>query len=386
MDSPITVSIHEEKGPRSGALRDAWQTCLRGCPPEQGLFTYEWFRAWHETYGCRAPWIGHTRVLVATDGSGRPCAILPLAHSRHRGLRLLSLAGLYQPLRTLVAVPATAPFACAALMQELHRQRRHWDLLRLAPIDRATPERDALLTAVEAHAGAIDSAPLGRTVVNHLQGTMDAYESTHAVKKMRYYERRFGRDEQGAVRHYPNPSPEETAALIPQLRAVEERSWLAREGGDLRFRTEMDARFWTLAATESLTPNGHWDIWVASAAGQPVAFRLALTAGSRSYLIANQYDERYAKHSPGWILFLHHLESALARGVRCIDSAPGDLHYKRRLGGEEAEMRIDVKAYPRTAKGALTAGGVRALGALRAHLSGGGSDWKRRMVARLPRL
>lgn len=385
MEPPITVRVYEEEGPRSAALREAWEACLQACPPEQSLFTYEWFRAWHETYGRRAPWSGHARVLVATDAGGQPCAILPLAHSRHRGLRLLSLAGLYQPLRTLVAVPATAPAACAALVQHLHAERRRWDLLRLAPIDRASPEREALIAALESGAGPVESTPLGRTVVNNLQGSMEAYESTHAVKKMRYYERRFARDEQGDVRHYANPSPAETADLIPQLRAVEERSWLAREGGDLRFGTEADTRFWSLAAAETLTPRGQWDIWVARAAGRPVAFRLVLTAGSRSYLIANQYDEQYAKHSPGWILFLHNLEAALARGVRCIDSAPGDLHYKSRLGGEEAEMRIDVKAYPRTAKGLLTAGGLRALGALRSRLARSGK-WGGRLAAGLPRV
>ena len=384
MAEAITIETITASDGRFPDVREAWEQCLTRCPPTQQLFTFEWYRTWVENCARTAPWTGYICVLIARRADGEAVALLPLVGRRQQRLSMLSLAGLYQPVRSFPCVPADAPAACRAFLQTLAARPERWDLLRLGPIDDATPERVAMLEALNAAGFATASIPLGRTIVNSLETSMEAYASAPAVKKMRYYERRFLRDGDANIRHFENPVRPILKSLLEDLQYVEQRSWLAEQGGDLRFATEADRRFWETVTETSLSPRQQLDVWVAYKGHEPVAFRLVLTAGDMSYLIANQYDQRMAKHSLGWVLFHHNLEVAISRGTRMIDSAPGDLHYKSRLGGEEAQMRVDLLAFRRSPKGHLLACAARSLHAARDIL--GRHDWTRPLANRLPRI
>ena len=157
-----------------------------------------------------------------------------------------------------------------------------------------------------------------------------------------------------------------------------------KAGGDLRFATETDTAFWTAAIEKGLGPGGRFHAWLAYLDNEPLAFRVALDAGDTSYMIANQYDERFSEYRLGWILALEHIRYACEHGTRRIDSAPGDLHYKGRLGGTEASMRMDVLAFRNSARGRMLAGTVRAVRAAGDWL--GRRPWGRHLAAKLPKL
>jgi len=379
----ISIEVYESADSALPDLRRDWDACLDALPPEQQLFSFDWYQAWLATYGAERPWTGRVVTLIARDGNGKMLGGLPLAERKQKGLTILSLGGLYQPVRSFPCSPEHVNRVCEGFISTLV-STPGWDILRLGPFDDATPERAAMLAALANSPLQVVPIPLGRTIVNHLADSVDAYAKTHAMKDMFYYERRFLREGEAEIRHVANPDPAEAAALWRDLQAVEKRSWLVEKGGDLRFGSPMDHEFWSRVTATALTPREQLDVWVAVMNGEPVSFRLVLTAGETSYLVANQYDQRFKKYSTGWILFKHNLEDAIARGTRTIDSAPGDLHYKSRLGGEEAQMRLDLVVLRPTLKGRVLAGGLRGLHGLRDRL--GRTEAGKRVAARLPRI
>ena len=359
-----------------------WSDCISRCPASQHLFTYEWIAAWIRTYGSRSPWDGCLRVFAVQSQVGETVALLPLAQLRERGLRIWSLAGFYQPLRTLICEPACADVAGSLLTDILFTKYRNWDILRFSPFDVATPERDALYKALRTNTCRIIEIPMGRTIVNRLHDSFEMYEKKRAFKRIRSYERKFLRQRSTQIQYWCNPDPQDVDHLIAELATVERNSWLAKQGGDLRFVSDTDRVFWRDVIVNSLTPRKQFDVWMAYVNGKPVAFRVVLTSGPIAYLIANQYDEKFAKYRLGWILYLRHLQHAVDHGVEAIDSAPGDIHYKRRLGGKEAEMRKEILVFPRGVRGAILYVVFRLLRRLKAVL--GASSWSHRLTAYIP--
>ncbi len=375
-------------------LAREWAACLADCPPEQGLFSHAWYAEWVRAYAARPPWTGETCVVIAANAAGVPRAILPLAARRGQGQRYLSLAGFYQPLRSFPCVPAAAEAAADTLARALFEEVRDWDVLRFGPVDDVAPERAALWRALATRSRQRVSIPRGRTVVNVLApadggagggaggGGGEAHAKT--AKRIAGYARRFAREPGASIEHVRRPDAAAAAALFEALGEVERRSWLARAGGDLRFADTHDRDFWMRVTDQCLTPGDHLDVWLARLHGRPIAFRVVLSAGAASYMIANQYAEDAAEFRLGWVLYLEHLRAAAERGTRFIDSAPGDIHYKGRLGGVEAEMRTDEFVFRPTPRGWALARLLSGLHRTKTRLDA--RPWSRRLAARLPRV
>lgn len=346
----IQVTTLRAGRPAPASLCQSWEDCLSRCPARLRLFTLPWFQAWLTHYASARPWLGILRLLEARNDAGQTLGLLPLAERRQKGIRILSLGGFYQPLRTGLIADDAAGEVAAAMASAL-RQQRDWDILRLAPTDTANGGRAALDQALQAAFRTV-TVPLGRTIVNRVEDEA-AIASSKTFKRIRSYERKFLREPAHRIVYLPSPTGDALERALRDMGTVEAASWLARENGDLRFASAKDRAFWTEAATTSLCPHGQLHIWMAYAGDRPLAFRVILRSGDIDYMIANQFDEAFAEHRPGWILYLRHLDALPATGVTLIDSAPGDLHYKGRLGGEEAEMRIETLVFARTLRGQL---------------------------------
>jgi len=298
-------------------------------------------------------------VLTVRDDADRAAAILPFAVRRQHGLTFLSLAGLYQPVRSFPCVPETATRAAAALADALLRGGHPWAVVRFCPVDEATVERAALLAAMRPAGAHALVTPLGRTIVNTLLPSLEDYRATSLGKRCDYYERRWMKEQPGRIEFYDSPTGERLQQMFRHLDTVEQNSWLRNAGGDLRFSTGLDRDFWLDVSAGALAKQQQLQVWIAYHERDPVAFRFTLSCGSTSYLLANQYDEQVARYSLGWVLYMHQLKQAFQRGTRTIDLAPNDLHYKGRLGGKEADMRLEVLAFPDTAGGKLLGAGLR---------------------------
>ena len=365
-------------------IADLWHACLAACPAEQQLFNFNWYDSWTRAYCAGAPWSGRSCSVVAFDPAGSPRAILPLVYRRAGGLNWLTHAGFYQPIRSFPCVPQSATAACSAIAAALVNDVKGWDALRLGSLDSTPPERAALLQAIDAVLRHHIEIPRGRTIVNRLRGSFDEYISSKTGKKFETYARRFAREPGARIQHFSNPAAAEAAGMYRDLQTVEQHSWLAEADGDLRFDSPADLAFWQRVTERSLTPGGHLDVWIAYIGEKPVAFRFVVSAGTTDYLIANQYDQAYHKLDIGWVLYLQHLKLAIQRGTQLIDMAPGDLHYKGRLGGEEADQRLDRIFFRNAFKGMVLTRAFGSLRKLKTWLSTG-PGIARRIATSLPR-
>ncbi|MCP4621395.1 MAG: GNAT family N-acetyltransferase, partial [Bradyrhizobium sp.] len=57
-----------------------------------------------------------------------------------------------------------------------------------------------------------------------------------------------------------------------------------------------------------------------------------LNAGPLKYAVANSYDPRFAKHSPGKLLYYRNLVRAIEDGIAAVDWGAGDSGYKQVIG------------------------------------------------------
>jgi CelD/BcsL family acetyltransferase involved in cellulose biosynthesis len=80
-------------------------------------------------------------------------------------------------------------------------------------------------------------------------------------------------------------------------------------------------------------------LWVGD---NPVAFTFGLDCGDTRYCIANNFDPRFRKHSPGRILLYEDFQAAAARGVRQVNWGIGDGGYKREMGAEAGAQALDL--------------------------------------------
>src|SRR3546814_19765320 len=75
--------------------------------------------------------------------------------------------------------------------------------------------------------------------------------------------------------------------------------------------------------------------------GSPAAFAFDLDVGALKYAIANSYDQRFARNSPGRVLAYRSLAGAMDRGIERVDWGAGDSGYKSPLGAVPGPELVD---------------------------------------------
>ena len=58
-------------------------------------------------------------------------------------------------------------------------------------------------------------------------------------------------------------------------------------------------------------------------------------------MIANSYDARFARHSPGKCLAYRNLVESLGRGIETVDWGGGDSGYKQTIGSADPTELVD---------------------------------------------
>jgi CelD/BcsL family acetyltransferase involved in cellulose biosynthesis len=88
--------------------------------------------------------------------------------------------------------------------------------------------------------------------------------------------------------------------------------------------------------------------------GVPAAFQFDLDCAPTCYAIANSFDRRFARNSPGRVLCYRSFETLAERGIARIDWGAGDPGYKRTMGAEPGPEIVDY-LFVRGAAGAAIA-------------------------------
>jgi CelD/BcsL family acetyltransferase involved in cellulose biosynthesis len=276
------------------------------------------------------------RTLVAARPDGRVVAALPTERSKP-GLR--QVPGGYWPWRS---VPVAADASDEELVAVLKEARGLGPLLRMGPqrFDDPAGSRLALLapdagwTALARKVGTawlLDVAALRRE---------GAWPRSSTLKKNRFFEKHLGLE--GKLEFRFVTGSDWTAEVFDTLADIERRAWVGTrtDASDCKFLAPRHRRVWEAAAADPRLAVMMWGS-ILSIGGVPAAFGFDLDCGRTRYCIANSYDPRFAKHSPGRVLAYRSFEHLEARGVDLLDWGSGDPGYKRMMGAAEGPAVVD---------------------------------------------
>ncbi len=285
----------------------------------------QWFVAAIDSYG-------GTARTVTVERDGRPVVALPLVGLGPAMLGLRQVPGCYWPFRSGPVAQDAQPADFAALLDGIRREARG---VRIGPVY----DGDPLLEGMQAAATAAGWRVLPRFIADSYLLDMVASQAegpwprNSTLRKNRFNEKHL------ATHGTPDWSflsgRDWTPDAFDSLAVVENASWIAErtDGSDAKFTAGGHGDFWRKAAEDPVLADMLWAALL-RIDGQPAAFSFDLNAGTLKYAIANSYDIRFAKHSPGRLLYYRNLVRALEDGMTRVDWGAGDSGYKRAIGAD----------------------------------------------------
>jgi CelD/BcsL family acetyltransferase involved in cellulose biosynthesis len=288
----------------------------------------------------RAAWFGaEGSTLAARRPDGRVVAALPLARAPGlRGRLLSAVPGSYWPYRSFPIAADASEAELAAFATAIPDA-----VWRLGPVR----EDDA---AASRFAGAAQRS--GWTVLRRTLGTTyildpaalaagGGWPRKTTLRKNRWFEKELAKE--GALDFRFLTGADWTPALFDTLAEIERNSWLtgAAERADAKFMDPAQRGFWEHAARD---PEIAARMWVAllTIGGVPAAFEFDLDCAPTRYCIANSYDRRFARNSPGRVLAYRNFEHLARRGIQLLDWGSGDPGYKTQMGAAPGPEILDL--------------------------------------------
>lgn len=306
-------------------LASAIDTVADGAAPTHRFLRYGWFAA------ALAAYRGSARTLTVLR-EGAPVLALPFVPAGPAALGFAAIPGSYWPFRSF---PATQDAGTEVFEVALDTLARHVTALRLGPVY----DGDPALTGLRAAAATRGWVALDRFVGESFLLDMAALRAegtwprNSTLRKNRFHEKHLA--EHGALDWSFVSGEGWSEQAFDDLAAVETKSWIAdrTDGRDAKFTRDGHGAFWRAAAADPVLARMMWAA-VLRIDGQPAAFSFDLNAGALKYAIANSYDPRVAKHSPGKLLYYRNLCQALDDGIATVDWGAGDSGYKRVIGAD----------------------------------------------------
>ncbi|WP_343517971.1 GNAT family N-acetyltransferase [Sphingomonas sp.] len=306
-------------------LASALDTVADHAAPTHRFLRYGWFAAALAAYG------GAARTLTVAR-EGVPVLALPLVPLGPSFLRLAAVPGCYWPFRSFPAAADAGAEAFELLLDQLGREA---NALRIGPVY----DGDPALEGLRAAAAAKGWVALDRFVAESFLLDMTAlrgegtWPRNSTLRKNRFHEKHLA--EHGALDWSFVAGADWTQAAFDDLAAIERKSWIASrtDGSDAKFTSDGHGAFWRAAASDPVIAEMMWAALL-RIDGEPAAFSFDMNAGTLKYAIANSYDPRVAKHSPGKLLYYRNLVRALDDGIATVDWGAGDSGYKRVIGAD----------------------------------------------------
>lgn len=305
-------------------LSAALDTVADAGPESHRFLRYQWFAAALEHYG------GAAQTIVVSSEAG-PGIAMPIVMMAWLGLfGVATLPGCFWPFRAFPAATRD-PRAWDALVEALGRTVR---VLRVGPVYDGDPVVEPLLAAARRRGWTALPRRIGESYLLDMAARRaeGPWPRNSTLRKNRFHEKHLA--EQGAPAWEFVDTWDDRA--FADLAAVERASWIASrtDGSDAKFTADGHGGFWRAAARDPVLA-GMFHAALLRIDGMPAAFSFDIDAGPTKYAIANSYDPRFAKHSPGKLLYYRNLVEGAARGIERVDWGLGDSGYKRTIGATE---------------------------------------------------
>ena len=283
--------------------------------------------AWEQAYLPGNGWRGPLAVVRVAG------AEVAFARKRAGKLDVWALGGYYWPWRGVAIEPGAGEHTLAELAAELTR-RPCGAVLRMGPLIDGDTDTQRFVSLLRAHGWRGLKQESGQVFELSLPASTEALKaqvSGSLWKNIAYLRRRL--DKQGAVtteRH--RLTAEQAAPLLQRAALVEQASWVAQQGGDVKLVGAQNQAYWSRLAQQGGGPEVV--LWLLSCGERDIAFSLHLEHGQTMCIVANGYDEAWKASSPGSLLSLDIFEDAIGRGQRLVDWGQGDSGYKQRWGAQ----------------------------------------------------
>jgi CelD/BcsL family acetyltransferase involved in cellulose biosynthesis len=293
-------------------------------------------RAWYAAAAGPRP-----RTVVGRRPDGRVACALPIVTASLPGLR--EIPGGYWPFRSFPVAQDMTDDELATFLSSTETRRALGAAWRIGPVYEDDPTLDRLRRVVGRSGWRALSrhiAPSFRLDIAGLAAD-GGWPRNSTLRKNRFHEKHLA--SHGPLEWRFVSGRDWTPALFDALAAVERRSWIQSEtdGTDAKFMAPRHRRLWEGAAADPILADA-MRAAILDIDGEPVAFSFDLDAGAMKYAIANSYDERFAKHSPGKCLYYRNLVEAMGRGIGMVDWGAGDSGYKRTIGAEPGPAIVDI--------------------------------------------
>ena len=281
--------------------------------------------AWEQAYLPGNGWRGPMAVVRV------PGAEIAFARKRAGKVDLWALGGYYWPWRGVAVEPEAGEHALAELAAELTRRPRG-PVLRMGPLIDGDADTRRFLTLLRERGWRGLKQETGQVFELALPASADALQaqvSGSLWKNIAYLRRRL--DKQAPVttqRH--RLTAEQAAPLLRRAALVEQASWVAQQGEDVKLVGAQNLAYWSHLAQRG----GGLEVvlWLLSSGERDIAYSLHLEHGQTMCIVANGYDDEFKASSPGSLLSLDIFQDAIGRGLRLVDWGQGDSGYKHRWG------------------------------------------------------
>lgn len=314
-------------------LREQWDGLLPSLP----FYSHAYVQAWWEAFGQDLHW----RVLVVQEND-QVRAIFPftLTTPRYHGIPVRQLAFFRNQhiLRSdALLSPAHARQCLHVLLDYLRQRGGDWDLLLLDNV----PENSPLFTHVRDQAQHVGLKTQGWTAARQhrflpISGTWEDYlqqRSSNFRWQMKKFQKRL--QQAGDLRIERVSDRQAMQAALPQIFALEQRSWQGQESG----AAMQDADRVFQAGLLQHLPGEYWLLRM----GETLAASITtLCHDDVLYVFTTYYAPEHAAAAPGAVLYFEMLKSAWERGMKGIDFN-GDSHaFRRWTPHSKAHHRLHI--------------------------------------------
>jgi CelD/BcsL family acetyltransferase involved in cellulose biosynthesis len=355
----MKIEIHRD-GTGFDTLREEWNPLLRRSATNTLFLTWEWQRAWWDSFGP-----GKSLFLVTIrDESGALLGIGPLFYQESPVDPAASLPAISverpiaivggEPQRTVHLVGGTEvsdyldiiaptecnPEVCAFLLDALETRFPEetgflWQLLDLRCLPSASPTVSSAAELARARGWQVQQAREDVCPVLELPATWDEYLATKLNKKQRHeLRRKMRRAEEGAHVDWHWVTADDFETGLGTFFQLHKASHPDKDA----FMDEQMQGFFRAVARAALD-QGWLRLSILRFNGQPVASYLCFDYGGDRLVYNSGFDlSAYADLGPGIVAVGYLIEEAIQRGLKRFDFLQGNERYKYEFGAVDTEV------------------------------------------------
>lgn len=336
-----------------------WDKFTQYVSPDLQFLNGDWFSTWERKYLPQLNPNSQIKYISLFDDKDNMHGMFPYVEFSKLGLKILSVAGLYYPFRSILFSSERVSDCAQAFVETIHRSH-HNNVIRIGPTVEDELVNKEINAAFRALGWKCYSMERGRTNVLHLPSEVEEYKKSLSKKftdNMRRARNKLIKLGDVEFLRFNNCGAEEWSMVIDQCSSVEKRSWLAADS-DAELRISENSEFWKHYLRYS-DASKRVVVWMIKIRGEAIAYDFAIDSGDCRYGFSSHFDEAYKKYSVGILVHNCMFEDAIESGIKTLDMGDSNPEYKARWGAQPGSRIVDIMYFPPTVIGQLAYSGLK---------------------------